>query len=259
MQTLNDDADARPSSTVVLVKEGIGEPEIFMVRRHAASSFGAAFAFPGGVVESEDSRTHDYCSGLAAIDANAHLGVEQDGLDYYSAAIRELFEEAGVLLADVSILDESLESIRDGLNDGLIDWGEFVKQSKLQLHCDQLHYFSHWVTPPQMQLRYSTRFFLAVMPGDQVARHCGRELTESRWATANEVLASARSREMDVHFPTIKTLESIARHKTLGDLTEWAASSVRWGVTSMMPILIRRNGRQVVVLPGEIDYPGTTV
>lgn len=227
-----------------------------MVQRHEAASFGSAYAFPGGVLDAEDSGTHDYCSGLDAADANSRLGVDGNGLDYYSAAIRELFEESGVLLADLSELDESLESIRDGLNDGLLHWDDFVTRNKLSLYCNQLHYVSHWITPSQMEKRYSTRFFVAVMPEGQIASHCGRELTGSRWITANEMLATERNGSVTLHYPTIKTLESVARHKTLDELMNWAETSAEFGVTSMLPMIIRRKGRQVVVLPGEADYPG---
>lgn len=227
-----------------------------MVRRHEEMSFGAAYAFPGGVVDPVDSQTHDYCRGLNATDANSRLGVESDGLDYYVAAIRELFEETGVLLADISSVDENLETIRDGLNSGSINWLEFLARNEMLLDCGQLHYFSHWVTPPQRSPRYSTRFFLAVLPQGQDPEHCGIESTESRWATANEMLVAGRSGDVELHYPTVKTLESIARHKTLAELTSWAEACIEWGVTSMIPLIIERNGKQVIALPGEKDYPG---
>ena len=253
---MSDIAPARPSSTVVVVRAGTDEPELFMVRRHAKSSFGAAYAFPGGVVDDDDAAVHEFCSGLSTIQANKRLGVKKDGLDYFSAAIRELFEESGVLLANVNDLDEDLGAVRDLLNDGSDRWSDFVARNCLQLHCDQLHYFSHWVTPPSQSKRYSTRFFLAELPKGQVAEHCGGELTDSRWITAHDMLEAGRAGAVELHFPTIKTLESIARHKTLGALVEWARSSVEWGVTSMVPAIIMRDGKPEVVLPGEKGYPG---
>jgi len=249
--------EARPSSTVVLVRDGPGTPEIFMVRRHARSSFGAAYAFPGGVLDAVDAEVRDYCSGLSAQDANSRLGVESDGIDYYSAAIRELFEETGVLLADISSVDENLVRVRDALNDGSVNWADFVRRSELQLFCDALHYVSHWVTPPDRAKRYTTRFFLARLPPAQAAEHCGGELTDSRWTTASDMLAAGRRGDVMLHFPTIKTLESVARHKTLSALTEWAESSAQWGVTTMVPKIIQRYGIDEIVLPGDIDYPGT--
>lgn len=246
----------RPSSTVIVVRAGVDEPEIFMVRRHEKSSFGSAYAFPGGVVDPDDSLVHEFCHGLTGAEANSRLGVEDSGLDYYVAAVRELFEEAGVLLADLSSLDENLSSVRDALNDGSLNWAEFVAQNELPLDCGNLHYISHWITPPLLPKRYSTRFFLITLPERQDAVHCGGELTESRWATATDMLAAGRNGELKLHYPTIKTLESIARHKTLEALVEWAKSCVEWGITTMVPLVIERDGKQEIVLPGDKDYPG---
>jgi 8-oxo-dGTP pyrophosphatase MutT (NUDIX family) len=182
--------------------------------------------------------------------------VKRDGLDYYSAAIRELFEESGVLLADTDRVVESLEVARDALNDGSDNWVEFVMRNELWLRCDALHYFSHWITPPSFEKRYSTRFFVAAMPEGQAATHCGTELIDSRWATAAQMLTAGRAGEVHLHFPTIKTLESIARHKTFETLMSWAAECIEWGVTTMAPVIIEREGRPEVVLPGDKDYPG---
>lgn len=256
MRTLADTVPVRPSSTVVVARGGAAEAEIFMVRRHERSSFGSAYAFPGGVVDPEDKEVHEFCHGLTSVEANSCLGIEGDGLDYYSAAVRELFEEAGVLLTDFSSLDEDLAAVRDALNDGSLNWAEFVKRNELSLDCSNLHYISHWITPPIMSKRYSTRFFLTTLPAGQVAAHCGGELTDSCWATANDMLAAGRRKEVKLHFPTIKTLESIARHKTLDALLEWAQSCVEWGITSMVPLVIERDGKQEIVLPGDKDYPG---
>jgi len=227
-----------------------------MVRRHAQSSFGAAYAFPGGVVDDDDTEVHEFCSGLSAAQANARLGVKANGLDLYSAAVRELFEESGVLLANTASLDEDLNVIRDGLNDGSESWSDFVSRAQLQLRCDQLHYISHWVTPLAQARRYSTRFFLAELPSGQCAAHCGGELTDSRWTTAHDMLEAGRAGAVELHFPTVKTLESIARHKTLEALMDWARSCVEWGVTSMVPAIIKRDGQDEIVLPGDKDYPG---
>lgn len=248
--------EARPSATVVLVRAASGAPEIFMVRRHQSTAFGSAYAFPGGTVDADDAQVSKYCGGLAAQDANHRLGLSADGLSYYSAAIRELFEESGVLLGDLAALDEPLQSVRDALNDRTQRWADIVQKHQLTLHCDALSYVSHWITPPSRPHRYSTRFFVALMPDGQQAVHCGGELTDSQWVTAADMLRANRKREVELHFPTIKTLESVARHASLDALLEWAHSSVDWGVTTMLPMIITRNGREVVALPGEMDYPG---
>lgn len=227
-----------------------------MVRRHAESAFGAAYAFPGGVIDPEDKLVHEYCTGLSTFDADATLGVKGDGLDYYSAAIRELFEETGVLLGNVERVDEDLTAARDALNDGSDNWADFVRRHSLMLDCGSLHYISHWVTPPSQPKRYSTRFFLAALPDGQSATHCGGELTESQWATAHDTLVAGREGRITLHYPTIKTLESVARHKTFDALMEWAESCADWGVTTMLPMIVKRDGKPAVALPGELDYPG---
>ncbi len=256
MPTLAESDLIRPSATVVVARAGAADPEVFMVRRHEKSAFGSAYAFPGGVVDKEDSEVSEFCHGLTSFDADSRLGIVSGGLDYYSAAVRELFEESGVLLADLSSLDENLTSVRDALNDGSLNWAEFVRRERLSLHCGELHYISHWVTPEFEPKRYSTRFFVARLPEGQDAMHCGGELTDSCWATATDVLATARRGDIKLIFPTVKTLESIARHKSLEDLIDWAKSSVEWGITTMVPVMIERNGKHEVVLPGDKDYPG---
>lgn len=227
-----------------------------MVRRHAKSSFGAAYAFPGGVVDDDDAAVHEFCVGLSTRQANLRLGVKENGLDLYSAAIRELFEESGVLLANAENLHEDLRAVRDALNDGTGRWSDFVTRNQLELQCDQLHYISHWITPTGQPKRYSTRFFLTEIPDGQTAVHCGGELTDSRWVTAHDMLEAGRDGVVELHFPTVKTLESIARHKTIDALVDWAHSCVEWGVTSMVPAIIMRDGKAEIVLPGEKNYPG---
>ena len=118
-----------------------------MVRRHAKLSFGASYAFPGGVLDDSDSKVHERCDGLDASDADRLLGVSGGGLDYFSAAIRELFEETGVLLARSTLSDVVLQSARKQLNVGSLPWNEFLADADLRLQCDLLHYVSVWVTP----------------------------------------------------------------------------------------------------------------
>ena len=253
---MNDIPHARPSATVILAREGEHEPELFMVQRHPQSSFGEAYAFPGGTIDPEDNAVHEYCRGVSELAANARLGVRTDGLDYYSAGIRELFEESGVLLADFDRIPEGLDAARDALNDRSDKWDAFVARNKLELRCDSLHYISHWITPPSMPDRYSTRFFVAALPEGQAAVHCGGELTDSCWMTAHDVLEAGRTRQISLHYPTVKSLESVARHKSFAALMDWAASCVEWGVTTMLPVVIERDGKPEVVLPGDRDYPG---
>ncbi len=246
----------RPSSTVVLVRQGsTGAPQVLMVQRHAGDiMFGSAYVFPGGLLEPGDSTVHDFCTGLQDPRASALLGVDSGGLDYYSAAIRELFEETGILLGRAGS-DSDLESSRNSLNDGSLDWDRWVRQAAVTLDCGSLRYFSHWVTPAFLPKRYSTRFFLAECPAGQEGSHDGGELTDLRWMPASEVIAAADAGDMTVHFPTLRTLSSIAQHADIESLKQWAESCPVSGVAPITPRRIRKDGQAELVIPGDEGYP----
>ena len=206
-----------------------------MVKRHKHASFGSTFAFPGGVLEDSDSRVHAICSGVSADVANRLLQVERDALDYYSAAIRELFEESGVLLADHNLSADELVVARAALNAGSLDWERFAIDNALSLRCDRLQYFSYWITPVGSPKRYSTRFFLAEVPKEQAASHDGGELTESCWMPAAEILKARKNKVMKVPYPTRKTLKRLARFDSTSPMLEWAQACGEKGVICDQP------------------------
>ncbi len=231
----SNDATPRPSSTVVLVRPGTGAPEVFMVKRHARASFGSKFAFPGGVLEDSDATVHELCQGISREQANKLLGLESGGLEYYSAAIRELFEESGVLLASHRLSAARLASARAALNAGTLDWHRFALENELTLQCDRLHYFSFWITPPGAPKRYSARFFLAKVPQAQAASHDGGELTESCWMTAADILVARKNKAMKLPYVTRKTLKRVAKLSDTSALTAWAAACGQKGVVCDQP------------------------
>ncbi|MDH4125061.1 MAG: NUDIX hydrolase [Gammaproteobacteria bacterium] len=230
-----EEAAPRPSSTVVLVRAGDPRPEVFMVKRHAGSSFGSRFAFPGGVLEASDALVHDAGSGLSVQQAGRLLQLDRGALDYYSAAIRELFEESGVLLAAHGLSATELQESRAALNEGSLRWDRFVRARRLQLHYDRLHYFSFWITPPGIAKRYSTRFFLAELPAAQDASHDGCELVESCWMPAADILAARKLRQMQLPYPTRKTLKRVAVFDGTTDLLNWARACGDKGVVCNRP------------------------
>ena len=230
-----EDPIARPSSTVVLVRPGAALPEVFMVKRHSRASFGSKFAFPGGVLEESDSKVQSLCEGLSDAQANNLLQLESGGLDYYSAAIRELFEESGVLLAAHELSADVLSQARAALNDGTLDWQQFAQECSLQLQCDRLNYFSFWITPVGAPKRYSTRFFLAKVPQRQQAHHDGGELTESCWKSASDILDARKRKAMKLPYVTRKTLKRVARFSSTSELVSWAAACGERGVVCDKP------------------------
>lgn len=204
-----------------------------MVRRPARASFGDVFVFPGGVVDDEDGAVHDACTGVSEADANRLLHVDAGGLDYYSAAIRELFEEAGVLLADADLTSTELAKARDALNEGTLRWDRFVHDSRVTLRYDSLHYFSHWITPEVLPKRYSTRFFVAELPAGQRADFDPRELTASVWTSAADAIASS---EVPLHFPTRSNMEPMVPHESVEELIAWADGCAECGVEAVSPM-----------------------
>lgn len=163
------------------------------------------------------------------------LDLDRDGLDYFSAAIRELFEESGVLLGDAKLSGTELDDARTRLNDGSLCWDYFVSDNNIALRCDQLHYFSFWITPEGLPKRYSTRFFLAELPEGQDAVHCGGELTDSCWMSAQAILDARSDNTMRIHYPTRKTLERVAQSDSTESLCEWAQRCAQKGVICDQP------------------------
>ena len=206
-----------------------------MVKRHERSSFGSAFAFPGGVLEPADRDVHAHCKGLTDSDASKQLDLPSGGLDYFSAAVRELFEESGVLLGETTLSAPALDAARTALNEHTLGWGRFISDNGIWMPCDQLHYFSFWITPEGLPKRYSTRFFLTALPEGQTAAHCGGELTDSCWMSAAAVLDAYRDREMRVHYPTRKTLERVAEFDSTTALLQWSQQCAAKGVVCDQP------------------------
>ena len=244
---------ARPSSTVVLVRDATDAPELFLVRRHERSSFGSAYAFPGGVVDASDRDTWPACSGLSPAEADGRLGTD-GALDFYVAAIRELFEETGVLLGHQGVGAPELQAARDALNAGELDWNRFIAECGVTMACDRLRYFSHWITPEVKRRRYATRFFVARMPDGQTAAHDEGELTDSLWTSAAAALAAGEGGSMALHFPTIRTLHELAPHGSVDELLHWAADREAAGVTTILPVIRERDGENVPVIE-ENDGP----
>ena len=137
-----------PSSTVILIRDVGKGPEILLVLSHKKVSFGANYGFPGGTLEPIDELTLNN-DAVKSEKMNNILGLSSGGPAYYSAAIRELFEEVGVLLvykADNSGIDNrALESYRDKVNKGCVSWIDFLHHNHLLLDYNSLHYFSFWI------------------------------------------------------------------------------------------------------------------
>ena len=255
---------ARPSSAVILVREVERNIEVFMGQRHENATFASAYVFPGGVVSKDDSSIYPHCRGLKEDDANQILSVGSGGLDYYSAAIRELFEETGVLLAVTSnnqwISDNInpyplLEKTRVNLRIGKLPWSKVLSNANITLATDELHYLGHWETPVTLNARFSTRFFLAELPTGQNAQHDGEELVASKWLKPSEALTLNKTGKIKLPFPQMKQLEILADFSTPETLLSWAHNRWREPIKKIRPWIRETKGKSQVILPWEPNYP----
>ncbi len=232
---MSDTPEARPSSTVILARATEDQPQLLMVKRHAASSFGGAWVFPGGVLDPDDETAARRCSNLDERTADETLGVEFGGLAYFSAAVRELFEETGLLLAESEPQDA--QTLRSCLLDGSQSWSELVADRGIRLALRELYYVSFWITPVALPKRYSTRFFIAEYAGDRQPSACGGEVLDCRWLSARQALKFADEGQIELHFPTRITLEGLAKHADLPSLMHWASCQAGDGVPCIFPAL----------------------
>jgi 8-oxo-dGTP pyrophosphatase MutT (NUDIX family) len=245
----------------VLLRDG-NALEVFLVRRHDAIAFmGGAHVFPGGRVEAGDSTYADLiCEGsVAAVKRIADLDVGA-AIAHHVGAIRELFEEAGVLLArrggaTVAIDPEvspRFDSYRRELADGTITMRDIAAREGVCLAIDALAYFAHWVTPEIETRRFDTRFFAAAAPEHQDAAHCARETTHGEWMRPSDAIARCRRGEIALPPPTWTTLRQLERLATVAEAMQWARTR---GVPRVQPAFIQEGDRRIVKLPGDPGCP----
>jgi 8-oxo-dGTP pyrophosphatase MutT (NUDIX family) len=257
----------RDAATVMLVRDDAeGALEVFMLRRNLQSDFvGGAYVFPGGGVDDHD-RVADLeavCEGRTDDDASAQLGVDAGGLAFWVAAIRESFEEAGVLLAydgpELMRFDDPTVADRFAAHRGEVDRGErrlidVCRAESLRLAVDSMSYFSHWITPEGPTRRYDTRFFVARAPVGQVPLHDDREVIANLWIRPSEALARYEAGDFEMIFPTVRSLIAIERFATSDELL--AAAAAIGQVPAILPRIVEDEGGGGVriVLPGDPGY-----
>ncbi len=242
--------------------------EVLMVRRNLRSDFvGGAFVFPGGGVDPADGggAAEACCLGRTDAEASALLGVPEGGLAYWVAALRECFEEAGILLAYGSEPPGSLLSLRAGTDAGRFEllrsevnagrrrFLDVCREERLLLAVDRVHYFAHWITPEGAPRRYDTRFFVAAAPAGQASAHDAGETIADLWTTPAEALERHRLGEIEVIFPTIRNLQAIGRFATTAELLA-AAEAASAHVPTVEPRVVA-DGRGVrILLPGDAGF-----
>jgi 8-oxo-dGTP pyrophosphatase MutT (NUDIX family) len=239
--------------------------EVFMLQRTTAAVFVGGFhVFPGGAVDDAD-RAHEVeavCDGRTDVGASDALGLESGGLAFWVAAVRECFEEAGVLLAvdpdgkTVSFDDpataERFAADRHAVHDGTLRLVEVCRRENVRLSVGTIHYVSHWITPIGEPRRFDTRFFLARAPQSQEPLHDDGETIASLWTRPADALDRFRAGELLLLHPTIANLEFLADHDS-AEAAMAAAQQMRRPPT-VRPRMRRVGKRVEILLPGDPGY-----
>lgn len=257
MQSHNDTipGPVRPAATVVMLREGRGGPEVFLIKRHGLSDvLGGAYVFPGGKVDAQDALI-DMAARLDVPPSALHAQLGEPALDVleaaglYVAALREAFEETGVLYADGAGAAEAAQAaalLREGRA-----FDEVLDAMQLRLHAGRLAPWSRWITPVSggvVRKRFDTRFFVAEVPSGQQASHDNHEATESVWLTPRAALQQYWDGAIELAPPQIMSLAHLARHTSVNSVL----AAARAGPPPLvLPEAAQDNGERVLCYPGD--------
>ena len=250
----------RDASTILLLRDSKSakEIEVFMMVRHYEIDFNSgALVFPGGSVDKNDKEiiAHpELYTGGAELD--------EAGLSFRIAAIRETFEESGILLArpkgakalvDAKRAGEIEAAHRADLNDRKTTFLEVLIDHGMTLALDELVPYAHWITPEGMPKRFDTWFFLAAAPPEQAGAHDGKESTDSIWVSAREALAGGDSGRFKLPFPTTRNLIRLGKQSNVKAALDDSRGKA---VVTVMPVMTKLNGGRQLRIPLEAGYDG---
>lgn len=227
----------RPAATVMVLRDREpGALEVLLLRRSTGTEFvPGAHVFPGGAVDPRDSAPEliDRTSGLDAERASRRLGVDEGGLAYWLAAVRETFEEAGLLLGATAAGEDPwadpgraarLRRAREALDGGRLTLAELAVAEDLCLDLSALRPFGRWITPPGAPRRYDTRFFVAPAPPEATVEPDEREAVAAEWVRPAEALDRFGRGEIELILPTERSLAALADHRSSADVLAWLDS-----------------------------------
>ena len=250
----------RAAATVIMLRDAPGGPEVFLMKRHRLSDvLGGAYVFPGGKVDALDAALDT--GRLDQPLARLHTGLNEPGIDertaasFYVAALRETFEEAGVLFAQgpqgqAPDAARAAALLREGQG-----FNAMLAQTGLRLHTRCLMPWSRWITPTSpsvMNKRFDTRFFVASVPEGQVAVHDDHETTESVWLPPRAALVQYWAGQIEMAPPQVMSLAHLSRYG--------AVEAVFAAARSQLPPVIEpapfdQDGVRVICYPGDARHP----
>ncbi len=250
----------RPAATVMLVEDK-PDLQVFMMERSANTVFaGGMWVFPGGSVDHNDKPGHfePYCTHRSDAEASQLLGLDQGGIAYYVAAVREAFEEAGILLAlhkdtgislDIQTPEDQVrfDAHRDRVNEQSDQFLSVIESEDLLLDVGQMHYVARWITPEGPPRRFDARFFVTRMPTNQNPRHDDHELVHCAWFSPTEILEREKAGDMVLMSPTLRMIKTLAKFNSADEVIAAAE-------TVLPDERARINADRELVLPGDPGY-----
>jgi 8-oxo-dGTP pyrophosphatase MutT (NUDIX family) len=241
----------RDAATVVMLRDGTQGLEVFLVKRHGLSDvLGGAYVFPGGKLDAADCDIghHHHFDRSPALLHSALAESETDlatACGLFVAALRETFEESGVLFAKPA-----------GASTGSApqDFHARLAAQQLHLHTSAVQPWTRWITPRMPSVtnkRFDTRFFIAAMPHGQLAAHDNVEATESAWLPPRTALQHYWERKIELAPPQIMSLAQLSRHATVASALAEASSRPP---PVIMPEAFNENGERVICYPGDSQH-----
>jgi 8-oxo-dGTP pyrophosphatase MutT (NUDIX family) len=244
---------------MLLLRDGAAGMEVFMVVRHHQIDFASgALVFPGGSIDADD-----FVVARDAALAGANDGLDEAAVAFRVGAVRETFEECGILLArskggkqlvSAARASEIEAAHRVALNKGEVKFSEVLTSAGIVPALDLLVPFAHWITPVGMPKRFDTHFYLAVAPADQLGAHDGTESVDSIWVRPNAAVEGARNGKFKLVFATERNLIKLGRHDTTAAALDAAAKE---RVVTVLPEIIRGETSRQLKIPAEAGYDGS--
>lgn len=218
----------RPAATIVLLRDGAAGMEVLLMRRSRRAGFvPGAWVFPGGRVDGSDAAPEvvDLLADLTPERAAERLDLhdaDPPAIAYYLAALREAFEETGILVGEgpdgspppTAARSHEVDAVREDLMQDHIGFAAALEALGCRIDGDAVEYIAHWITPEPEPRRYDTRFFAAQVPPGATAIVDPREMTEAVWLTPGRALDRCDAGGLPMVFPTIKTIEQLGAYET---------------------------------------------
>lgn len=255
-------AQARPAATVLLLRDAMSGMEVYLLRRRASMAFaGGMHAFPGGVVDPRDADDDALSwAGPSPAEWAVLLGASEPvARGFVCAAVRETFEESGVLLGSrsdgrsLAPAGPAWDRDRQAIADRRLALSGLLERRGIAVGSDLLRPWAHWVTPRFEPRRYDTWFFLAALPAGQRARDVSGEADRATWTRPRDAIAADEAGQVTMLPPTWAVLDELAIYDTVADAL--AAADGR-AIETITPGWVDDGSEITLVLPGEAAFPG---